>query len=402
MVIKNVFVTLLLGAFAFVGQTGHQVIKLAGEPVRIKSLKLASEYRKNMLQDISPDGSLLLFYETNQPVRSYTISLADGKSRANQPEANSDVLRVVERDSGRELSRISVGFYPSDVQFLAGSRRIFYTEPKLTDGKLEWRIKIWDLPNTQARECSGANVIAQSFLVSDAQHVLKIMRFQGKGEHLSTFVVPNCTQTEVGPIELSDRIERDISFSRATKELAYVAGQRIVVRNIETLNITKEISPETGMYLGPDAIYTPDGRFLVVLVTNTIFDKPETKRHLYFYETTNHQLVRKLDVTNWRPPVINDEVSVQSNVLGTAVALSPDSRTIAVASTNDRSTKQQAQIVLYDLETGNEISRAYHPAVKENRQDPFSSRIGKLVFTPDGKYLFSSTHDTLVWEVAGH
>ena len=110
MVIKNLFVTLLLSAFAFVWQAGYQVIKLAGEPVPMKSLKLVSEYKKNMLQDISPDGDLLLFYETNQPMRSYTISLADGKSRANQPEANSDVLRVVERESGRELSRISVGF----------------------------------------------------------------------------------------------------------------------------------------------------------------------------------------------------------------------------------------------------------------------------------------------------
>lgn len=398
MVIKNV---LLLCALAFVAQAEFQT-KLAVDPVPTKSLRLASEYRKNSLEDISPDGSLLLFYETNQPVRSYTISLANGRGRAKQKEDNSDVLRVVERNSGRELGRISVGFYPSEVQFISGSRRVFYKEPKVVDGNLEWRIKIWDLTNSEARECSGANVEAQSFLVSDEQHVLKIMRFAGEGEHLSNLVVPACTQTEDGPTKLSQRIQGSISFSPARKELAYVSGKQIVVRNTETLNVTKEIGPGTDVYLGPDAIYTPDGKFLVVLVTNTIFDKPETKRILYFYETTNYQLVRQLDVTRWRPPVPNDEVSNQSNVLGTAVAFSPDSRTIAIASTNDQSRTQQAQIALYDLETGNEISRAYHPAVKENRRDPFVSRIGRLAFTPDGKYLFSSTHDTLVWEVAGH
>ena len=60
---------------------------------------------------------------------------------------------------------------------------------------------------------------------------------------------------------------------------------------------------------------------------------------------------------------------------------------------------QQPQVVLYDLETGNEIARAAHPAVKKNRDDPFATRISRLAFTPDGKYLLSSTHDTFVWEV---
>ena len=399
MVIKDVFV-FLLGAFAFSWQSVYPVVQPAVKPVDTKSLTLVSQYKKNILQDISGDGTLLLFYETSQPVRTYTISPADGKGVANQADANSDVLRVVERDSGRELGRIRVGFFPSDVQFIPGSRRVFYKEPKRIDGKLEWRLKTWDLTNGEARECSAANVMAQSFLLSDAQHVLKIMRRQGKGEHVSILALANCTQTKVGPIELSDRIEGSISFLHARKEMAYVSNQRIVVRNVETLNVVREISLGTSMYLGQDAIYTPNGKFLVVLATNTIFDKPDTKRFLYFYDTTNYQLVRQLDVTSWSPPVINDEVAIQSNFIGTAVAFSPDSRTMAVASTNNRSSTQQARIVLYDLETGNEISRAYHPAVKEKRRDPFAAQIGKLVFTPDGKYLFSSTHDTLVWKVS--
>jgi WD40 repeat protein len=149
------------------------------------------------------------------------------------------------------------------------------------------------------------------------------------------------------------------------------------------------------MNWGLEASYTPDGKFLLVPATNTIRDQPDTKRFLYFYDTTNYQLARQLDITSWNPPVVNDEVTFQSNVIGTALAIAPDSRTMAVAYEKGR----QPQVVLYDLETGKEVGRAVHPAVKESREDPFAARIGKLAFTPDGKYLFSSTHDTFVWEV---
>jgi hypothetical protein len=137
-----------------------------------------------------------------------------------------------------------------------------------------------------------------------------------------------------------------ISFAPARKEMAYVSGQKVVVRNTATLDVTKEINSATGMSFGEDAIYTLDGKFLVVLATNTIFDKPDTKRFIYFYDTTSYQLARQLDITYWSPPVVNNEVALNSNVVGTAVAVAPDSRTMAVAYTKDQSGKQQAQVVL--------------------------------------------------------
>ena len=401
MFLKNVFVTLLLLTLAAAWQCASPTMSVANKavkPVDSKSLKLVSQYKRNNLQEISSDGNLLLFYESSKPVRTYTVR-ADGKVIANQPDTNTDVLRVVERSSGRELGRLRVGFFPEDVQLIPGAQRVFYKEPKRVAGRLEWRIKIWDLANGEARECSSANAASQSFSLIDAQHVLNIMRRPGKGERFAILALPNCSETKFSSIEHSDPMAGSISFAPARKEMAYVSGQRVVVRDTATLDVTKEINPASDMSFGENAIYTPDGKFIVVLATNTIFDKPDTKRFLYFYDTANYQFVRQLDITSWNPPVVNEEVALRSNVIGTAVAVAPDSRIVAVAYTKDQSGRQQAQVVLYDLENGNEVGRAAHPAIKENRENPFAAQIHKLAFTPDGKYLLSSTDDTLIWEV---
>lgn len=400
MFLRGLFFTLMLGICTAVwpfGSATMSAVDRDGEVlVTTKSLKLVATYKRNSLQEISEDGNLLLFYESSKPVRTYTIPLDGGRSSANQPDVETDVLRVVERASGREASRVRVGFFPGDVQFIPGTQRVFYTEPKHVGARLEWRIKIWDLANGEARECSDANTMAQSFDLIDAQHVLHILRQPGK-DNLALLALPGCSQIGGRLIEHPGPIAGHISFSPARKELAYVTDGKVIIRDTATLDVVREIDSAPGMYWGLEASYTPDGRFLVVLTTNTIRDKPDTKRALYFYDTTHYQLARQLDITNWNPPVVDDEETFQSNMIGTAQAIAPDSRTMAVAYEKGR----QPQVVLYDLETGKEVGRGMHPKVKKNRNDPFAARIGKLVFTPDGKYLFSSTHDTLVWEVPG-
>jgi hypothetical protein len=95
MFLKAVFVTLLLGNLAAAWPCGSPTMSdQAVKPVDSKSLKLVSQYKRNHFQEISSDGNLLLFYESSNPVRTYTIQ-ADGTGIANQPDTNTDVLRVV-------------------------------------------------------------------------------------------------------------------------------------------------------------------------------------------------------------------------------------------------------------------------------------------------------------------
>jgi len=389
---KILVTTLLLISGAVVPLHGYQT----------SSLKAISEFKRNKLQEMSPDGRLLLFYETSRPVRTYTIR-ADGITHTSK--TGDDVLRLVERTSGRELGRIRVEFYPNDIQFIPGTQRVFYKEPKLVNHQLEWRLKIWDVASGEARECSGEDVRSRSFSLIDAQHGLTLLRHV-EGDRFSILSLPDCSQgmdSPVDPANRNARVAGDISFSSSRKEFAYVAANKLVIRNSATLDVLREINEEAELKLGWNPIYTPDGRFLMVLATNTIFDKPETKRFLLFYDIMNYELVKRLDITNWKPPEPRDDVSVQSNFIGTAMAIGPGSRTLAVAYTSEKTSffwrTEQAQVVIYDLATGEELGRVSHPKINQHHNDPFAARIGKLSFTPDGRHLLSTTNDTLVWEI---
>jgi WD40 repeat protein len=109
-----------------------------------------------------------------------------------------------------------------------------------------------------------------------------------------------------------------------------------------------------------------------------------------------------LEITHWNT-IHSSEGSYTSNYIGTAIAISPDSKMMAVAYTREQrktfAVTEQAEVILYDLNTGAIIAKAAHPPLKQKRDDPFAARINKLLFTPDGKYLLSSTNDTLLWEI---
>jgi|GEM_PF-2134712 len=371
------------------------------------TLKQAAEYQRNILQDISADGGLLLFYQTSTPTRSYTIPLDGGRARANQPPTAGDVLRVVERASGREVGRIKVEFFPESVQFIPGTQQVFYKEP--TSDKQKYLFKVWNFSIGEAKACSGTDVTNFRYAtVVDAQHALGAVLQENGGESLSKLTLPDCTQTVIGstdPADPKNRVRSQPILSTTKNHLAYVLGSTLeeaLVRDAITSNVVKRIKSPSGLFLG-DATYTPDGKHLLVVASTTLnTDKPETKRYLLFYDTTSYEVVRQLDITKWRPPDLSDR-AIGSNQLGTVMTVSPDGRLLAVGFTKEKqkafTTTEQAQVALYDLVTGAEVARASHPPVKQQRNDPFAAKVTQLAFTPDGKYLLSSTYDTRLWQL---
>jgi len=383
------------------------------KPADMKILKQVAEYKKNLLEDISSDGTLMLFYQTSNPMRTYTLPLEGSPGNANQPpvsDVSDDVLRVVERESGRELKRIKVEFFPEDVQFIPGTQLVFYKEPTKSGSKLEWRFKIWNIPKGEAKSCSDDDAIHSSYITFLNNQLALFAGWQesNKEEPLITLTLPNCKRRIIGPANPSDakaRIWGGMGFSLSSDrhQVAYGTADKVVIRNAATLNTVKEIKPPSGLIFGGLPIYTPDGKFLLVVASNTIYDKPETRRYLLFYDTTTFRIWRQLDITRWSPPDLRLDVAVNSNVVGTAMAVSADSRLLAVGYTKEEqkfsSTTEQAQVVLYDLTTGEEVARASHPSRKHNPNDPFPAKVTRLTFTPDGKYLLSSSYDTLLWEI---
>ncbi|MCA1837225.1 MAG: hypothetical protein LC674_00060 [Actinobacteria bacterium] len=371
-----------------------------------KTLKLVTEYKRNILEDISTDGRLLLFYQTSTPTRSYTIPLDGSRGKANQSEVSGNTLRVVERESGREVGSVRVAFFPESVQFVPGRQQVFYTEP--TSNKQGLLFKVWNFSRGESKSCNEDAINFRHASVVDAQHALGAVLQENGGELLGRLSLPECTRTVSEPVNPSNPKSMTwggLNLSPNKGYLAYGTSEEVIIRDTATLNTVKRIKPAPGLIFGGSPIYTPDGKFLLVVASNTIFDKPETKRFLLFYDTTNYEVARRLDITTWSSPVLRNDRAVNSNVVGTAMAISPDTRLLAVGYTKEErkalSTTEQAQVVLYDLTTGQEVARASHPPVKEQRNDPFPAKISRLAFTPDGKYLLSSTYDTLMWQLGG-
>src|SRR6266540_4859904 len=336
MIIRTVLVTsLFLAAVAVAPRYGSQPLsprRRLVKPAEMKTLKLVAEYKKNLLEDISSDGTLMLFYQTSNPMRTYTLPLEGSPGNANQPpvsDVSDDVLRVVERESGRELKRIKVEFFPEDVQFIPGTQLVFYKEPTKSGSKLEWRFKIWNIPKGEAKSCSDDDAIHSSYITFLNNQLALFAGWQesNKEEPLITLTLPNCKRRIIGPANPSDakaRIWGGMGFSLSSDrhQVAYGTADKVVIRNAATLNTVKEIKPSSGLIFGGLPIYTPDGKFLLVVASNTIYDKPETRRYLLFYDTTTFRIWRQLDITRWSPPDLRLDVAVNSNVVGTAMAVS--------------------------------------------------------------------------------
>ncbi len=360
-----------------------------------KAMTLTTEFKNNQFYDISADGRLLVLYETKAPTRLFT------DPRPEYPR--DDLLRVAKIESGEEIARIATKFFPSNVSFLPGSQRVFYSEP---ENASEYALKLWDYSAGRSAPCSDENAfgIANVSFLNDHAAVGTFLDEHARRASLIRIDFPDCGRRVIGPADPSNpakyRVFGPLTISPDRTHLAHkvpgVDVERILVRDVESGNTIKSIEVP-GFYLGPKTFYTPDGRFLIVVAATTSVIVPATRRYLFFYDARTYELKRQLEVTSWDLPDPKNVSGVLIVSLGTAWTVSPDGHVIAVGyRTTDA---RQPFIVLYDLESGKELFRASYPPVRPRRDDPFLGTITSLAFTPDGKYLISSTYDTRVWRI---
>jgi len=395
-----------------IGQTVKSNIDQKADSI---SMKLAAKYENNMLQDISIDGKQLLFFSTKRWIRLYTFPL-DGKPPfSNQPESSSDdMLRIVDFANGKEVARAPTG---RETIFLAIQPDTFasfsFSGANLdSSGIFE---KFWKIEPAQISRCFDVNKIelgpgegglSHQLTLTSKSTALGHIWLRKLGDILVAISLPDCKVTRVGPVSPSDS-DVQLIDAHVSPSMQHVAistrRQKIVIRDAKTLEFVKEILTPTGLWLGEQIDYTPDGKYLFAIASNSISDNRDTRRYLLFFDSKNYELIKKLDITKWQPPILSDELNYPSDYIGTAMAISPDSRLMAVGFTREEKkllwTMERAEIIVFDLSSGDEVARASHPAKKQKRDDPYASKINKLAFTPDGKYLLSSTHDTLVWEL---
>ncbi|MEW5979662.1 MAG: hypothetical protein AB1898_28010 [Acidobacteriota bacterium] len=355
-------------------------------------LTLDREYKKKKLKDLSRDGRWLLFYHADNPIGLVRFT-STGKPKVIQ-EVTGESLQVVEMSTGKEIGRIEGKIAGFPARFLPGTERVLYAIGS-------WEHQVWDIGSGEVRPCPAGDF--DTPLVVDAETVYgTIQEIKGdiSGDALMSLSVRNCQLERISLVDpenpRNELYPNSLVVSPDRHSLAYAAYKKVVVWDIADKKIAVEVRPPDGLNFGDDAVYTPDGQLLIFAALSekgTERQNQETyyKRYLLLYETRGYKLMRRIE----SPPEFWGRYRL---------AVSPDSRLLAVGYWREEQkflqSYEEAHIVLYEIATGREVGRALHSRVRAKRTNPFAAMISRLVFTPDGKYLLSSTGDTRVWKVS--
>jgi hypothetical protein len=355
----------------------------SGRHVRLREV---ARMRAAMVVDETTDGRHLLFFDGDASW-GYRINVRGGRVTAKQerfPSGNS--LRVAESGTWATVARIGCSeCYRA--QFGPSGKEVFFSDFVRVEGQLVLTRTLWEPASGKVRNCpTDPKVGFGSFVFLEAQTLLGTV-----GRSLARMSVPDCSVSVIGPIDpaepdrqLNSALGVVLSPDKRYAVLPTHPGGGAVVWDVENNKVVRRLDSASSYFEG-EVTFTPDGR-RVIFKTST---ERRDRDFLLVYDTATYESRR---------------INHASDFSGaTRLAVSPDSRTLAVSYRTEEETRwrtiERAVIVLYDLETGQEVGRAVHSKTTQKRNKPFAAWIGRLLFTRDGRYLLSSTGDTVVWEV---
>ena len=157
----------------------------------------------------------------------------------------------------------------------------------------------------------------------DQQYGLAVQLIGDKGEFLTRLSLPDCTRFIIGPVDPAyskGSIWGKLAVSPDKRCVAYTQYSRAIIWNVVQNRVAWTLTTTTpDLFFGRELVYTPDGKILIISATNKPLGGTNKKDYLLLYDTTNYQLLRRLPV-----PVMS------------AMAISPDSRIVAIGSKEHR------------------------------------------------------------------
>lgn len=411
-------VFLFVAFIIFVAEgTAYSIIQ-SSEKVRSKEVKLVKVYKHNQLQDITADGKIL-FHEIKAPIWqgvSYlgkkNIGFYSSDSKAsltfsgtlNFPAIKSqNALRVVENESGREIAKKILGEFHDVVvtQFIPSTNKVFYRNDKQDN------FQLWDFKSDVTRVCLKEAALRYiSFL--NEREAFGIVDYEKNGilsQLLVKLELPRCELREIGGIYepnlggesfLQQIDSAGITFTTDKKRLFYVVNGKLIIRNTSTFKIERvvKVAPRKLSFFNKP-VFTPDGKYLLLQAEGG-YEAPDrqvwgTEPRPYLLLIYDAKTLRKLD-----------QVKVFD---GQNLAVSPDSRFLAIAyrsvGQDIFKINEQAHINLFELSTGRKLTTISHKSLATEKTDgAWRSKVKKMLFTSDGRYLLTSTLDTYVWDVS--
>lgn len=349
-----------------------------------KDIESVAFYKLTYLHDISADGRFSLFYDY------------------------AGVLRVVERENGREIAQLAVrASYP--IRFIPGTTKVIYSEYKEVK-PFGNESKIWDFQSGKNELCLDVkkNVYSPAFVDGNTAFGTIDDENKSLGSLLTKVNLSNCQTEVIGrihPLDQNNRLRTNtipgsgIKISPDRKLLAYSldSNDKIIFRNTEKPEqIAQEINAAP-LYFWSEQRFSPDGKFLITNAADRnqfLGIKENDNYYLLIYDLKSFRQIKQIII-----PVSGD---VTISAVAT-IAISPDSRFVAASYKTVKKgfwgNIEQPYVIIYEITTGKEVGKLSHPPRKE-KQLPYWNDIGTLMFTTDGKYLITTAGSgTYVWDL---
>jgi hypothetical protein len=188
--------------------------------------------------------------------------------------------------------------------------------------------------------------------------------------------------------------ETRIRLSADRNRFVYTFDDTMVVRRAEDLGIvwTRQVGAERGLRLSAVGISAHGS---LVAVAASYWEEKTQKFYVLMYKGQSGDEVARFQVDG-------DEVTTLQVNLMDALAISPDGKLLAVGQRlhlDSDPSGSQPTVHVFDIATRKKVATLIQDQLRQGGRELLISRFSCIQFTPDGKYLVTSTINTKVWEI---
>jgi len=359
-------------------------------------LKLVQEFANALLLAVSPDGKRVCLYFDKHPQE--TFNWRGGFWKHDNTNAGI-VLRVTELSSGKTVHSAKPRQKTWRASFFRDGERLYAETLAFRNGAafVSQQLVI-DLQDGTTQEHLRPEHPEQAsvYCVALQDRIVLATEADGKTRRVETLIrmqLPEYTTLTRAPFPVRSEREQfgwetGVVISVDRKTFAYGTDHTIVYRSTEDLSViwTRRIEDS---YFGVwrVAISANQSR-VAAAVIDTAFIEQQRKFYVGIYDAGDGSPLARLEVNGTE-----------------GIDISPDGRLLAVGERIQSSETPETELAvsLYDISIGQPVARVVHDRFRIRPHEGINSHFGLrgIQFTPDGRYLLTSSIRTKVWEFEG-
>jgi hypothetical protein len=348
--------------------------------------KLLREFRNAYLVAVSPDSSKMCLYLTKHPQMIFTIR---GSERSyDGGSLRDEALGVIAMGSWAPLYSMQLRDKPQAVSFFARSDILYAQTLPFANGlgNSDEQQLLISVPSGGVEE----RVAPYNGVLYRALSDRKLLgnQYDQKSRNSQLILATAPDFKEFSRISFAVTQEREprnrdsgVFVSDDRKICLYGAGHSIVCRRTDDLSIiwTRQIEPR--MFGVRSFSMTPDGGIVAAAVMDTMFVADQKDYYVGVFEGRNGTPVARLHLNG-----------------NESIAISPDGKLLAVGQRLRLPTgEMQPTVAIHDMASGAQVGTVVHDRLYITGTKDFGNDEIKCQFTPDGKYLVTSSIHTKVW-----